>query len=126
MDKKEERIWWKKVGGGSLRFKKKIIKPNERFQAYPHEIPAVFRDQIIPLDDVPLPAPTKKEVKEVTTKVEDKKRTYRLRVKGKDKDQYDVVYSIGTDKSGKNIWKAINEKPLTKDVARELIADLTR
>jgi hypothetical protein len=45
------KLWYIKLGTGSLRMLGQIIKPNQRFQAYPEEIPAGFRDLIRCLDD---------------------------------------------------------------------------
>jgi len=47
----KDKIWWIKKGGGSFRMKSRIIKPNQKFQAYPHEIPQGFRDNVLPLED---------------------------------------------------------------------------
>jgi len=55
-EKKEERVRWRKIGGGShvLRRRdgqKKRIKKNEIFKAYPDEIPEAFRDVIVPVNE---------------------------------------------------------------------------
>jgi hypothetical protein len=42
----EPKLWWRKVGRGSLRIGETIIQPNERFQAAESEIPAAFRDTL--------------------------------------------------------------------------------
>lgn len=44
---------YKKTGRGSLRFKGKIIKPGQIFDAEPQEIPEAFNDTITPLEDIP-------------------------------------------------------------------------
>jgi hypothetical protein len=46
----KDKIWWIKKGGGSFRMKSRVIKPNQKFQAFPHEIPQGFRDNVIPLE----------------------------------------------------------------------------
>jgi hypothetical protein len=48
------KIKWRKLGGGSFRMKSgKIIKPNQVFEASLDEIPAAFRDVIVPVDKLP-------------------------------------------------------------------------
>ena len=47
----KDKIWWIKKGGGSFRMKNRVIKPNQKFQAYPHEIPQAFRDTVKPLEE---------------------------------------------------------------------------
>lgn len=57
--KKEEEpkpLLWQKIGRGSLRMFGRIIKPGERFEAYPNEIPEAFRDVIRCLDEEGLKA----------------------------------------------------------------------
>jgi len=41
------KLRYKKIGGGSLRFKKRIIKQNQIFEAYKEEIPKAFWKSII-------------------------------------------------------------------------------
>ena len=52
-DKDEPVLWWRKVGGGSLRLRdpNRIIKPNQKFQAKESEIPSTFRNSIIPIGE---------------------------------------------------------------------------
>ncbi len=104
-------IWWRKTGGGSFRgLKGRIIKPNEKFQAYEHEIPKSFRDVIIPLQTIPSttksPAPEVKGVDPV----------YTVKARGKG-GWYDVVDANG---------KVLNEKALKKEVAEKLVQDLAK
>lgn len=113
------KIWWKKTGGGSLRFNHKIIKPNERFKARPDEIPASFRDVIIPLEDLG-------DVEKQAAPVEAVKTEYTIKPRGKSKSLFDVVYPAGKEENGETIWKSINEKPLTKDIAEKLVKDLSK
>lgn len=61
MEKSNE-IRFKKIGGGSLRWGKRIIKPGEVFTADPKSIPATFRNVLIPLDKIPEPGETTKEI----------------------------------------------------------------
>ena len=78
--KKEEsnKIWFRKLGGGIFRLPSgRIIKPNQRFQEHPGNIPEAFMDTIIPEDaekakalketGVATAKSAKYEVKEVAT-----------------------------------------------------------
>jgi len=106
------KIRYKKIGGGSLRLNiggvNKIIKPNEVFSALPSEIPPAFRDTIIALDpeqvvNLPKPKPAKA--------------IYTITPRGKSKSLFDVVDGLG---------KVINENPLPKATAEQLINDLEK
>lgn len=96
-------LCWKKVGGGSLRLPNKIIKPNEKFFAKRSELPKVFMDDIILLDDEPV---IRKEVIKATP-------NYFL------KELSDSMYNI-VDAKG----KVINEKPLSDKDAKNLLNNL--
>jgi len=96
------RIRWKKVGGGSLHLKNRIIKPGQVFLAYPHEIPEAFRDNIIAIDKLPEEKPVI-GVKATFT-IEKKVGQY-----------YNVVNSSG---------KVMNEKGLKIEEAEKLKATL--
>ena len=48
---KEERKW-KKIGGGSLRWKGRIIKTNQTFNALESELPTAFVKQLVPVINV--------------------------------------------------------------------------
>lgn len=50
MERKDKKIRFRKLGGGSLRMPGRIIKPNQVFSAYPDEIPPGFRDVVKPVD----------------------------------------------------------------------------
>lgn len=104
----ETRIHWKKVGGGSFRFNRRIIKPGEIFLANVEDIPKGFRDQIIPLDTI-------KE--KSTTPIIAAKSVYEIQPRGKSKSLFDVVDGNG---------KVLNEKVLTKEVAEKLVNDLSK
>ena len=108
-------IEWKKTGGGSIRFivngRERMIKPGERFFAREDEIPAGFRDIIIPVDPV---ARVKKleeadAVAEVTAKP-----VYELKHRGG--GWWDVVDADG---------KVQNEKALKKEEAADLLETLS-
>jgi hypothetical protein len=112
------KIWWKKVGKGSLRWNHKILKPNEKFLARPSEVPKAFRDVVVPLeelkedDTVPIVEPVKSE--------------YEVRPRGKSKSLFDVVYPAGKDEEGETIWKTINEKPLPKAIAEKMLREISQ
>lgn len=98
-------LHWKKIGGGSLRLKNQIIKPNQTFYAALEEIPKAFMDRLICLDDSKL-AEIKLQVKKETQTPE-------------------VLYNL--KKAGKGLFnvanlsgKVINELPLTEEAANEL------
>lgn len=104
---------YRKVGGGSLRLNNpyRIIKPNQTFTAKPSEIPEAFKDVVICLS-------TEEEVfaakeAELTTTTESIYETVEL----EDKKGWFNVVKKGED-------KPINEKPLRKKFAEELIATL--
>jgi hypothetical protein len=103
------KVWWRKVGGGSLRLSNRIIKPGEKFRAFPDEIPTAFRDVVLPLEDIPETGDAK-PVNVVKTE-------YKLQPRGDSKLWYDVV-----DKNG----KVLNEKGMKKETAEKLIQDLEK
>ncbi len=107
----EKVIRWKKIGGGSLRFKGRIIKPGEVFKAAESEIPKSFRDVVIPQQDIP---GTKKQPSVPQHKVVEPVYTIKPRGKG---GWYDVVDAKG---------KALNEKALKKEIAEKLVKDLAK
>lgn len=95
---------WRKTGGGSLRFPNRIIKPNEIFLARRSEIPKIFMDGLVLLDDEPVVAVQKKENKSPIFKL-----------KERDDSLFDIV----------NVQdKPINENPLTEDEAKKLLSSL--
>lgn len=99
------KLHWKKIGGGSLRLKNQIIKPNEKFYAALEEIPKAFMDRLVCLEDSKL-AEVKLQVKKETQTPEI---LYKLKKAGK--GLFNVVNVTG---------KAINEVPLSEDAANEL------
>lgn len=103
----DNRIMYKKVGGGSMRILGKIIKPGERFKADPADIPPAFRDLCLPLEEVKEKQPVKLDIT---------KSAYKLQQKGTGA-WFDVVDANG---------KVINEKGLKKEIAEKLIIDLSR
>jgi len=107
--KTDGQIRYKKVGGGSLRMHRKIIKPGEIFEAYPGDV-AKFGNAVVPLDKVHKPATE-------VVDAEVKKTEYKLAPRGKSKLWFDVVGPNG---------KILNDKALKKDVAEQLVKDLAR
>jgi len=102
----EGRILWKN-NGGTLRLRKnKIIKPGEKFKAYPHEIPKAFRDVIIALEPVT-------DFKEVEMNIPSI--TYTLKPSDENEGFFDIYNSQN---------KKMNELPLEEEVAKQLIKDL--
>jgi hypothetical protein len=103
-----EKIWWKKIGGGTLNLLGSVIKPGDKFKAYPYQIPKSFRDVIVPLESI-------KEG--VTPVVEPAPIEYKVQPRGKSKTFFDVVDGNG---------KVVNEKALSKAIAEKLIEDLAK
>ncbi len=109
------RIWYIKLGGGSARIRvsgtPRIIKPNEKFQALPSEIPASFKDIIVPVN-------REKEAEVIKTlksrQTAPKKVVYSVQ-KHEGTELFDVVNSTG---------KIINGEPLEEEDATKLKNDL--
>ena len=100
-------IRWKKIGGGSLRFPNRIIKPGEIFHAHPDDIPVSFRDTVVPLDKIPEDVDGEfLEVKDVE---------YEIKPRG---------YGGYFDVFNKNTGKQMNPKALREEAANELKAEL--
>lgn len=92
---------WKKVGAGSFRMPDRIIKPNEVFMAYEHEIPKAFRDIVICLSELDIEVATT-EAKFIAAKYEV------------------VIHSPGWYNVVNEEGKPINEKLLRKKEAEQL------
>jgi len=102
----DNRVWYRKTGGGSLYWGNKIIKPNERFLADPKDLPIAFMDTLECL-----------EVEKEKAVVEGRKT---------EQDLPEVIYTLKKIK-GTNMYnlkddsgKVLNEEPLTKEAALEL------
>lgn len=108
------KVWYKKIGGGSLRINGKIIKPGEKFRATPESIPKGFRDLLIPLGGGSF---EEVEQKQQQVKLDITKSAYKVVNRGKSALWFDVVDSNE---------KVINEKALKKDVAEKLASDLSK
>ena len=103
----DQKIRFKKTGGGSLRLGGKIYKPNQTFMAYPYEIPDAFKDVIVPVDPN---AVAREEEKKFLGKTHE----YTLKARSSG-GYYDVVDSNG---------KVKNEKALRHAAALDLIRSL--
>jgi len=95
-----------KKGGGSLYMDGRIIKPNQKFWAFPSQIPENFRDVIVP-------ANPKKTFDEAVVKEKQIKGTYTLN--GRSNGKYDILGPSG---------KVLNTQPLDKDEADAMIKKL--
>jgi hypothetical protein len=100
---------FQKVGGGSLRLPGRIIKPNEKFLAFDHEIPKGAWNVIVRLSGTPT-SPVPEEVP-----IEVKKPTYKLEHRGG--GRYNIVDSEG---------KVVNENSLNKEEAQEQLDALEK
>ena len=105
----ETRLQWQKIGGGSLRWQNRIIKPGEIFLAHLADLSKAFMDTLICLDSEGLKKVKEKEKEETQTP--------------------EVLYH--KVELGEGFWnicneedKAINEKPLTEKEAEELLLAL--
>lgn len=109
-EKKDKKLRWLKNGGGTFRAiidgQRRIIKPNEKFSAYEHEIPASFRDSIVCLDKIPSPDTER-------LKSEPVRKEYTLQAKGV--GWYNIIDSEG---------KVLNEKALRQQEAKEMLESL--
>ena len=105
---------WKKVGGGSLRIGKRIIKPGQVFEAWPDEISPAFRNMVIPQSG---DASFREDAPKGVSVVSGVKPVYTLQPHGKSLFLFDIVDGAG---------KILNEKSLKKEVAEKLIQDLQR
>ena len=104
-DNDEKRNHYQKVGGGSLRLPGRLIKPNQKFYAFIHELPKGAKDVIVQLDVEPgLP-------NAVPVDVEEPEYTIKHRSGG----FYHVLDANG---------KQLTEEALKKEGAEQVIADL--
>lgn len=105
---KRRAIRWKKVGGGSLRFRGRDIKQGEIFTAAPEELPKTFLRRLEALDPIPEPKGAEPIPKALPP-------SFDIEFVGG--GWYNVVASA----SG----KPINEKRLRKADAEKLLEQLT-
>lgn len=102
-------LTWKKIGGGSLRLRNRIIKPGEVFQAALTDIPKAFMDCLICMD----PDDLAKE--EEIVYAADKNIPDQFSLIEVGNELWDVINKEG---------KAINEEPLLKEDAEALLNTL--
>lgn len=117
-------IKWRKIGGGSLRYiRGKIVKPNEIFTARPEEVPLAFRKYVVALEDIPetsfsvvQPFTTRRRGSKDGEAITGKELPSYSLEKRSTGGWWDVINSV----SG----KAINEKGLREEAARQLVEEL--
>jgi len=109
----EQKLTFRKIGGGSMRLRKRIIKPDQVFQAFLSEIPEAFRGFVIPVGEESLNAVKASEQQDKPKNIPGNKAQYVIEEKSK--GWFNVV-----DKQG----KAINERALRKETADELLKAL--
>lgn len=103
--KAKQQVLYQKIGGGSLHLPNRIIKPNQKFRAYPEEIPTAFKDLVVVVN--------KDEAEAAERVEEDPKLEYFLKDKGG--GWYDIVNSSG---------KVQNEKSLRKEEAEKFLLSM--
>jgi len=113
--KSTEVLKWRKLGGGSFHAtiggRRRIIKPNQVFEARLDEIPEAFRDMIQPLSPAAAKAAEVTAVKEEAAPPVPVEYTLKHRGGG----WYDVLDDNG---------KQVNEKAVKKEEAEKLISSL--
>jgi len=109
---KSTKLRWQKIGGGSLRWNGRIIKPQEIFYADKEELPVSFLDTLVCLESEEV-----QEAAAITSKITIiPEASYELKKADKGKNLWNVVNSEG---------KTLNESPLSKESAEELLIALT-
>jgi len=119
LERKEGETKWKKIGGGSLRLGKRIIKPGQVFYAKDEDIPDIFTNVLENIDNTekkPFVEPQKKLI-DKTRKVHTTVYSLKLNeeVSTEEKPMYDIVGEAD---------KVINEEPLSKEDAEATIEAL--
>lgn len=119
---------YKKIGGGSLRFTNRIIKPGQIFWSYPNTVPDAFKDTIeevaanykaIVIDaegDALIAKLASKKANVIKFKVAKAKDEEGVELKKGKKFLYNVVDSDN---------KVMNDEPLLKGKANELLIVLS-
>ena len=127
-DKGTEIRWRKTKGKGSFRLRSgKIIKPNQVFDAKEIEIPPAFKDLVEKVDPEEVSLTPVQPVKstEVRRKSTKGKKAPLQEIEAKESEFEAVEEEDGTfSVCLKSTQKAINEKPLTKEEAFQLVEDL--
>ncbi len=103
----DRRIKWRNRGGTFRMGSGKIIKPNQTFMATPEEVPMAFRDFLKPEE----PLPTADDDSSPAAPIADA--GYRLKKLAG--DQYNILDGRG---------KVVNEKPLSKSEAQDVLDQL--
>jgi len=104
-------VLFKKIGGGTMRWNNRIIKPGEKFVANPDELPKAFMPSLQCLEP--------EKLKNWSAIVE--KETQTPEVLYKLKKLKDGTYNIVNEQK-----KAINEEPLTLEEAEEMLTALNK
>lgn len=112
----EEKVRWKKLGGGSFRMGNKIIKPGETFWAFPSEIPKPFRDVVVALDATVVFEKEKAKEKKLEEQIKGNKSAFTIK-KREGSQWFDVFDSQE---------KKINEKGLSEEKANKFKEDLEK
>jgi len=130
--RRKDKVRYKKLGGGSFRLiTGKIVKQNEIFEAYPHEIPNAFKDLLVVMDEKVVQIPevshaADTDVDEVEVGTESGKAIA---------DTEDTVTESKPDfymkEAGRGWWHVydsedtcISSNKLRKNAAEELLAEL--
>ena len=145
-DDQEGKMQFQKLGGGSWRLGKRIIKPGEKFFAFPNEIPNSMKDIIVPTTGA-IDWGTKKDevqpvypITKVSYTVEPRAEVVQ---RGKSNLWWNVVDKEGNVLNEKALkkedaeaqvtfnlvgtnGKVINEKPLSKEDAETLLTALKK
>jgi len=108
-----KKIRYKKIGGGSLRLNNRIIKPGQKFEAYPEDIPETARDLVVPADGAVAMWPNER-AKVIQEDIKGAKPIYTTRQR--DNTEWWDIYDVN--------GKKINEKGLPKEAAEKLIQNL--
>lgn len=114
MERTKKVLEWRKLGGGSLHWEHKIIKPGQIFKAAKEDIPEAFLDTLECLSN--LPEKAAKDIKEQAPK----KSEYKLKKNEKFSVKGAPVYDI-LDGNG----NVISENPVSKKEATQIIESLS-
>lgn len=125
---KEGEIRWVKNGGGIFYMKDgRRIKPKQIFMAKPEDIPAAFRDTIIPLDL------DKEEIRRMNLAAKKPKKKVVPIVEELPAPPATLFYTIVDVEGEEGVYnvvdgegKVINEQPLSDEAAKDLVRALTQ
>lgn len=115
---------WRKIGGGSFRLRSgRIIKPNQEFVAEESQIPEAFKDLVVEVEPTEQEQPTVRRTtppspdtapEKPEPEAEEEKGYSMVEVEGEE-GQYNIIGPSG---------KVMNDKPLTKEEAEEVLKAL--